>query len=346
MTIINNCHNNDEAMNDRSITKKQNDFGARVAIVGAGFAGLVLANFLEKKKEKTSSSQLQNSNRAPECRYKYWTYKIFESKSTSIPIIGTIRSPNAKLVLKELDLLEVALYKYKDGSSIFPDSNNYNCSSNNGEEEEEEEVLLVNREPFLELLRKKVRKNIQSSCRVVDIRIIPCSTTNQQSQQSNNRFTQQKYVVTDDKQIHGPFDVVVLANGLDFGGGKQKMTMMKNKASVRIGDCRWHQERRFKFDFGMTRIKQGADIAIQDGLQVGRKLEQYLHQVQVVTDNKNKNSDDDDVNDLSMDNILFSSSSNYDNIMYHKRFQMIILVILPTIFALIIYHFLGQSEIS
>jgi hypothetical protein len=42
MTIINNCHNNDEAMNDRSITKKQNDFGARVAIVGAGFAGLVL----------------------------------------------------------------------------------------------------------------------------------------------------------------------------------------------------------------------------------------------------------------------------------------------------------------
>jgi hypothetical protein len=236
--------------------------------------------------------------------------------------------------LEELDLLEEA---YIDGD-IFPDKNN--CFSNNNEEEEEAELILVNREPFLELLRKKVRKNIQSSCRVVDIRIIPCTTTTTSSSQT------QKYVLTNDEQIHGPFDLVVLANGLDFGGGKKQIIMMKNKASIRIGDCRWHQERRFKFDFGMTRIKQGADIAIQDGLQVGRKLEQYLHQVQVVTDNKNNNnnSDNDDVNDLSMDNILFSSSSHDDNNMYHKKFQMIILVvILPTIFATIIYHFLQQK---
>ena len=267
-----------------------------------------------------------------------WNYKIFESKSSSIPIIGTIRSPNAKFVLEELDLLEEA---YKD-DNIFPDK--MNCSSNNNKEEEEE-VLLVNREPFLELLRRNVRKHIQSSCRVVDIRIIPCTTTTTTT--TTNGSQTQKYVLTDDEQIHGPFDLVVLANGLDFGGGKKHIMMMKNKASIRIGDCRWHQERRFKFDFGMTRIKQGADTAIQDGLQVGRKLEQYLHQVhQVVTDNKNNNnnSDNDYVNDLNMDSIIFSSSSNDENNMYHKKFQMIILVvILPTIFALIIYHFLLQK---
>ncbi|OEU16452.1 hypothetical protein FRACYDRAFT_239044 [Fragilariopsis cylindrus CCMP1102] len=310
-------------MIDRSITEKQDDFGARVAIVGAGFAGLVLANFLEKKEVGKTMEYC-------------WNYKIFESKSSSIPIIGTIRSPNAKFVLEELDLLEEA---YRD-NNIFPDKKN--CSSYNNKEEEEE-VLLVNREPFLELLRRNVRKNIQSSCRVVDIRIIPCTITTTTATSGSQT---QKYVLTDDEQTHGPFDLVVLANGLDFGGGKTHIMMMKNKASIRIGDCRWHQERRFKFDFGMTRIKQGADIAIQDGLQVGRKLEQYLHQVhQVVTDNKNNNNSDNDyVNDLSMDSILLSSSSNDDNNMYHKKFQMIILVvILPTIFALIIYHFLLQK---
>mmetsp|Transcript_38515 Transcript_38515/g.38884 ORF Transcript_38515/g.38884 Transcript_38515/m.38884 type:complete len:216 (-) Transcript_38515:25-672(-) len=206
------------------------------------------------------------------------------------------------MIMNELDLLEEAC---KNG--VFPDSSSG-------------EYALVNREALLELLRRKVK--IQYSCRVIDI--IPC-TTNQEVQKyhrSQRRQTRnaQKFVVMDDERIYGPFDLVVVANGL-FGGGK----LMK-KASLRIGDCRWHQERRFWFDFGITRIKRGADIAIQDGFRIGRQLEKNLHKV--LTDN------DSDNYDHLIDNISFLSSN--DNNMYHSKFPIIFLI-LPAIMALL-YH--------
>lgn len=201
------------------------------------------------------------------------------------------------MIMKELDLLEEAC---KDG--VFPGS----CS---GE-------ALVNREQFLELLRRKVR--IQYSCRVIDI--IPCTTSQEEQKyhrpQRRQTRNAQKYLVMDDERIHGPFDLVVVANGL-FGGEK-----LLEKASARIGDCRWHQERRFWFDFGITRIKRGADIAIQDGLRIGRQLEKNLHKI--VTDNNSENYDH------LIDTISFSSSND--------KFPIIFLI-LSAIMALL-YHLL------
>ena len=89
-----------------------------VAIVGAGFAGLVLANYLELQSREHEKGKQQQPPQTEEgidppnnhrpLPYS-WKYKLFESKSSSgIPVIGTIRLESARDVLEELCLFKEA----------------------------------------------------------------------------------------------------------------------------------------------------------------------------------------------------------------------------------------------
>ena len=176
--------------------------GPIVAIVGAGFAGLVLANCLESRSKRqqpqpqtntnqhpkkgaaaaaamrTNQQSNRNSNNTNDSSCCCWKYKLFESKpSSGIPVIGTIRLESAKHVLEELGLFEEARNRKKE-PLVFPNqtptvtasatNTNTNTNANMNANSKNDNIYNeVSRESFLELLRRNVK--IQSSSRVVDI---------------------------------------------------------------------------------------------------------------------------------------------------------------------------------
>jgi hypothetical protein len=294
-----------------------NDGVKVVAIVGAGFAGLVLANYLElqsKEREEEEQQQQQppqteegidppkNPRRPPYS----WTYKLFESKSSSgIPVIGTIHLESARDVLEELCLFEKACCCEQNGVAaqavVFPKCTQNTSASTtmtatttkkttsmntmkDDDDDDDDNYREVSRESFLELLRKNVK--IQSSSRVVDIIEGSSSNDSLWNNCNNDSSNQNSFVVTegdnDERAEHGPFDLVVAANGLSFRGQTTKTLRQKLKSAsssssssiVRIGDCRYNYGRAWwEFDFlGAIRRKSGADSAIRDGLLVGRRL--------------------------------------------------------------------------
>ena len=269
---------------------RRDEQGTRtVAIMGAGFAGLVLANYLEvqlrskrspdPREEQHGTKQDGATDRFRKKTRDNWTYELYESKPGSgIPVIGTICLESARRVLEELSLFEEACREESGTAPVFPKQSRYNDTAtntntkNDNDDDTNNDYREVSRESFLELLRKNV--TIQSSSRVVDVVEEPCGSG----------FGTPAYtVVTEDassggKSEHGPFDLVVAANGLSFGGQTAKALQEKLEASsslvVRIGDLRYKHDRSWwDFDFlGANRRKRGADVAIRDGLLVGQRL--------------------------------------------------------------------------
>ena len=209
----------DEDENNKPKTKTFN-----VAIIGAGFAGLTLANYLKRHSP-------------------FVQFQLFDSKAEPIPIVGSIRLPNAKRVLKELKITQI-----KEGEEEQQQIN-HNCSND-----------YISREDFLNLLRRGVF--IQYACRIVRV-----TKQRQPSEDSSRHLDNDKYkyyVSTDQGQDYGPFDLVVAADGI-FG-----QTSLNHLGAV-IGDARWYQDVWF-WDFGRRRIREGGDIAITDGIELGRLL--------------------------------------------------------------------------
>ncbi len=215
----------------------------RIAIVGAGFAGLSLANYLEYSKSMSTASTKTDIS-----------YEIFESKPCPIPIIGTIQLPCAKSYLQNLSLLKAAV-----DAGVFPNQYDHNFFD-------------VSREAFLNILRQNVE--IRSNCRIVDV------IRKQRSEDRNagDKLTDTKlkcqhppyfsFVVNEAGDEFGPYDLVVAADGL-FGEFSLKAN---GSITARIGDSLRYSERWIWWDFGATRIQTGADTAIRDGLELGKRL--------------------------------------------------------------------------
>ena len=194
----------------KDVSKKER----RIAIIGAGFAGLTLANYLSK-----------HSN---------VRYQLFEAKSEPIPIIGTIRLSHGRQVLKEL------------GMTLEPSSSTAIKSDH---------MDRFSREWFLNKLRSGV--SINYSCPVIGVR-----------RTVDGGFY---YLKTEQGHEVGPFDVVVVADGLS--GKDLGMDNDDNScdAVYVVGDARWYEDVWF-WDFGRKRINFGADIAICDAIEFGRIL--------------------------------------------------------------------------
>ncbi|KAG7366942.1 hypothetical protein IV203_029612 [Nitzschia inconspicua] len=211
----------------------------RVAIIGAGFAGLALANVLEQERIRpnTDASSLDDRRGKREI-----SYRIFESKPRPIPIIGTIQLTFAIEFLKQVDLMDDAIV-----NGVFP---MYSPQNNNSET-----FVNVSREIFLDLLRRNI--DIQNNCHIVNVVSDPMS------------LQQARYkLVSEDGVEYGNFNLVVLADGL-FG---ERSLLRHENIAARIGDCCWYSERLIWWDFGTTRIRQGADNAIRDAMELGKLL--------------------------------------------------------------------------
>lgn len=190
----------------------------RIAIVGAGFAGLALANFLEKEKKH---SRKEDDTLEVD-------YQIFDSKSTPIQICGPISLPNGRRVLSKLGLY---------------------LQEKDTREGAEEAALVVEREEFMDLLRFEIQKKINYSCEIISV-----------IKRHDNQYLLH---TKNDKELLGPFDLVVAADGL-FG----LTSNCPNEIPVVIGDARWQREMWF-WDFGRRRRQRGADIAICDAIELG-----------------------------------------------------------------------------
>eukprot|EP00531_Pseudo-nitzschia_arenysensis_P015670 CAMPEP_0116115220 /NCGR_PEP_ID=MMETSP0329-20121206/389_1 /TAXON_ID=697910 /ORGANISM="Pseudo-nitzschia arenysensis, Strain B593" /LENGTH=350 /DNA_ID=CAMNT_0003608635 /DNA_START=81 /DNA_END=1136 /DNA_ORIENTATION=- len=243
----------------------------KVAIVGAGFAGLVLANYLELHLKKYREPQQNEESTSVDPKNRQWEYKLFEAKSSSgIPVIGTISLESARQVLEEIALFDEACSEAKGKGTLFPKIEHNKNQSSAITKDNDDLYKEVSREAFLQVLRKNVK--IESSSRVVDI--VP-------SKKLNDLPGPKYFVVIEGEERkrskYGPFDLVVAANGLSFRGDASKALQKTLKAStsiVKIGDSRYRYGRHWwDFDFlGFTRRTSGADTAIRDGLQVGKRL--------------------------------------------------------------------------
>jgi hypothetical protein len=377
-------------------TGNTNDVGVNVvAIVGAGFAGLVLANYLElQSREHEDEHQPQKKlNNNPPYR---WEYKLFESKSRSgIPVIGTIRLESARDALEELCLFEEACRRWycepnqnqngaaagqaqvqaqaqsQSQSAVFPKRTHTHTTSaststsmdTKNDNDDDDNYRVVSRESFLELLRKNV--TIQSSSRVVDI--IEGSLSGNNKNNSNNP-TPNHFVVTEgdggERAEHGPFDLVVAANGLSFRGQTTKTLRQTLKSAipslssstprsiVRIGDCRYSYGRAWwEFDFlGATRRKSGADSAIRDGLGLGRRLLQCQRQQEKDVEPLRFQLREGAIGNVetsssssSLTDVLFCSPRNNDRRMLRRGkvlllIRIAVVILLPIILALTMYY--------
>ncbi len=302
-----------------------------VAIVGSGFAGLALANFLELHLKKYRNHQQNEDSISFDPKSRQWEYKLFEAKSSSgIPVIGTICLESARQVLQEISLFDEACSKTMGTGTVFPNIEGAKNPSSAITKNNDDLYKEVSREEFLKLLRKNVK--IESSSRVVDIVA---------SKNSYDSPDPKFFVIIEGedrtRSKQGPFDLVVAANGLSFRGDTSKALQKTLKAStsiVKIGDCRYRYGRHWwDFDFlGFTRRTSGADTAIRDGLQVGKRLieaneyqgsdgriQPHIFGVQRVVNSR-----------------IHSTSFQHENL--GKLMQIFVAFLLPVILAIYLYY--------
>jgi hypothetical protein len=369
-----------------------------IAIIGGGFAGLTLANYLEKqqqqKQEEHDNRQCTDEDLMTTNQQKSFTtgsghrqgnttsceYCIFESKKRPLPIIGTIRLPSGRSVFQELDL---------DWNQLLLTKNKRAADTNNNTV-----TVDVPREPVLEILRSKVRKKIQFSCRVVDIvkkkrikrRRLLESDDDDDDDSSNNghgggifgnyqyyvRTVDTEYhqhtkaynrrrsmVVVDDyeeenerQQLHGPFDMVVGAEGFVLNSRessyshRHRSSLNIENVHARIGDRRW-QDTVPWYDFGRRRRTQGADIAMNDGIELGKKLLMIIKAAQQQYDDRNNtdsapNYDDDHLVLLSELLGKFKTPSESERRSTQQQKQILYYVVVLPMF-LVMFRCLIQS---
>lgn len=173
-----------------------------VAIIGASYAGLTLANILHQ-------------HSIP--------YIIFDSKQSFTYVTGDLNLPSWNTIAKKLEL-----------------------DTTNGND-------WPSRQEVIESLLKRLKSNVQCSQRIVQIeKKMGCFYLHSMQTHSHGKIT-----------IHGPYQCVVGADGV--------LSTVRASAledTYLIGDARWCKDR--WYDFGLRRVKQGANLAMLDGSELGQ----------------------------------------------------------------------------
>ena len=175
-----------------------------VAIIGASYAGLTLANVLHQ-------------HSIP--------YIIFDSKQSFTYVTGDLNLPSWNTIAKKLEL--------ETNDNDWP-----------------------SRQEVIESLLNRVKPNVQCSQRIVQIekRMGCFYLHSMQISHSHGEIT-----------IHGPFQSVVGADGV-----LSTVRAYALNETYLIGDARWSKDR--WYDFGLRRVKQGANLAMLDGLELGQEM--------------------------------------------------------------------------
>jgi hypothetical protein len=195
-----------------------------IAIIGASYAGLTLANML-------------HNNGIP--------YRLYEIKSPPFTFVtgGTpfcVPSlPHVRKVLK--------LEKDEDQSPVLLQNENVK--------------KIPTRQDITNLLQQRVKENIIYDRNVIKIERKHDNRlyVHHEQYSANNRMNKDR---TKDIKVSGPYQYVVGADGV-----LSKCRIAALTDVFLIGDARWVNDR--WYDLGFQRIKQGADIAMQDAIELG-----------------------------------------------------------------------------
>lgn len=194
----------------------ENEEEKSIAIIGASYAGLSLANTLKQKSSSIS-------------------FTIFDSKTLPFTYVtggDAFNVPSYSSLAKKLSLK----------TSVRPTDNG------------------LTRQDVIESLLERVAQHVIVGTRIERI------------EKRNNVFylhTRQKVLSSDDglstERIYGPYQCVIGADGVC-----SKCRTCALHGIFLIGDARWVNDR--WYDLGLRRIRRGADIAIQDGVELGEML--------------------------------------------------------------------------
>ena len=175
-------------------------------------------------------------------------YVIFDSKSLPFTYVmggTTFNVPSyKKLIVKKLEL----------------DTTNTSNHCNS------EEKGWLTRQDVIESLLQRVQSKLITCTRIVHIEhtsskgfyLHSSSSSSSKQRQSHQQHHQSC-------EIHGPYKYIIGADGV--------LSQVRSKAlhsTYLIGDARWAQDR--YYDLGYQRIKEGANIALLDGLELGQLL--------------------------------------------------------------------------
>ena len=238
---------------------------ASVAIVGAGFAGLALANVL--KREGNSCT-------------------LFESKTDPVPrTVGQIQLPFARQLLEHLNLCH-------GDTRTIPLRSLDQCNEKGSFNQDVYEQHL-----FLQLLRNQV--SIEYGFSVTDFDVVMVNENGQALAKNGAAGVKQSDLSLrswfclrnrETGQEWGPFHTLVVADGL-LGSFSTELIRawtqrLKNNLNLNtmnpwlqiqtalIGDARWAHQHVGFWDFGQRRRRFGGNVALRDAMEVATLLAQ------------------------------------------------------------------------
>ena len=204
---------------------EEGEISSSIAIIGASYAGLTLANTLLGQKSSSIA------------------FKIFDSKTLPFTYVtggDAFNVPSYVSLAKKL-----ALQKSQQ------------LSNNNG----------LTRQDVIESLLERVKEHLIVGTRIerIEERNHLFYLHTRRKLRSLDDGTSTATIANNRYHIYGPYQCVIGADGVRSICRTSALT-----GTYLIGDARWVNDR--WYDLGLRRIERGADIAIQDGLELGESF--------------------------------------------------------------------------
>ena len=255
----------------------------RVLIIGASFGGLTVANRLLRHviedDDGGSEQETENIDKKEKERKIRMHVDIVDAlrpPSADGVFVGDITVPAAPLVLAELGLLSST----SNGEEFLERIMAKDCSSsqlNNNCD--------ISRQELLDCLRKRVNVKYHHAVQEIVMQTKKETTDNKDNHQKNNTACWAKVHVKSpvnnnhksgetNQSINsvvvdrmGPYDAVVIATGTR-SQFRIRYPTSRVVFLLAVGDARYTRW----WDFGQHRIRQGANQALLDGLELGNAL--------------------------------------------------------------------------
>jgi hypothetical protein len=258
----------------------------KVAIIGASYAGLTLANTL--KNHSIGFTVFESSP-----NYYYENDDANNSKSgvanvigvdagisnkrlkPNLFVVGPFILPSLKGILHDLGI-GLRTKRSSTHTSGAKDERSSNKSKNNKIDEDsdiDDLPFCYERIDVIEALLYNIQDRIQYNTTITTI--IHEKQNNESLFYCSSSCTHtSEHSIDHNKQKQGPFEYIIAADGVHSIIGTNHQMNDDNKILL-IGDARWVNDA--WYDFGTNRVKNGADIAMNDGIELGLILKNLLN---------------------------------------------------------------------